>query len=173
MFTRTRVLKVHFSKEEDKRLRRLVNEHGTSDWKLISRSMPGRNQRQCKDRWEKFVCPKLRNGPYTKEEDDMILELHSKLGAKWVQISSMIPGRSDTSVKTRFKLLQRRMKSQTQQTSDIDDDKHFVGSTSKDVQSDEKYKNNQIGDFMIDFNQQNIFQNDFDLGDFFNSFEIF
>lgn len=33
--------------------------------------MPGRNARQCKDRWEKYLNPDINFQPFTQEEDRM------------------------------------------------------------------------------------------------------
>ena len=40
-----------WSDEEDGRLRSLVKELGTQQWAQIAQSMPGRNGKQCRERW--------------------------------------------------------------------------------------------------------------------------
>ena len=40
-----------WSDEEDGRLRSLVKEHGTQQWAKIAQNMPGRNGKQCRERW--------------------------------------------------------------------------------------------------------------------------
>jgi hypothetical protein len=40
-----------WSDEEDGRLRSLVKEHGTQQWAQIAQNMPGRNGKQCRERW--------------------------------------------------------------------------------------------------------------------------
>lgn len=99
--------KHHFSQQEDKKLRNLVAEYGIHDWISISKNMPGRNQRQCKDRWMKFLSPDINRKPFTKEEDDLIIAEYNKIGPQWVRITALLPGRSDASVKARYKLLTR------------------------------------------------------------------
>lgn len=97
-----------FTPSEDEKLRSIVESNGsTMNWKAISKMMPGRNARQCKDRWEKFLSPELIVAPFTLEEDIQILKLYNEIGSKWVQISKLMKGRSDTSIKSRFQLLQR------------------------------------------------------------------
>lgn len=103
------LLKVHFSKEEDKKLRSLVNVHGTSNWKVISKMMPGRNHRQCKDRWEKFLAPHINHAPFSPAEDELILMLCQQHGSKWTSIAKLFNGRSDASLKSRYKVLMRRI----------------------------------------------------------------
>ena len=40
-----------WSEEEDGRLRALVKEHGMQQWAQIAQNMPGRNGKQCRERW--------------------------------------------------------------------------------------------------------------------------
>lgn len=49
---------------------------------------------QCLHRWQKVLNPELVKGPWTKEEDDKIIELVGQLGAKqWSKIAQQLPGR--------------------------------------------------------------------------------
>ena len=49
---------------------------------------------QCLHRWQKVLNPDLVKGAWTKEEDDRIMELVSKYGAKkWSVIAQNLPGR--------------------------------------------------------------------------------
>lgn len=100
-----------FSREEDDHLRKLVHEYGENSWSVIAEHMPGRNIRQCKERWGTYLSPSLNNGPYTEQEDALLLRKYEELGAKWVKIAKFFEGRTDTSVKNRFIVLQRKKKS--------------------------------------------------------------
>ena len=45
-------------------------------------------------RWQKVLDPKLIKGPWTKEEDERVIQLVNQLGAKkWSVIASSLPGR--------------------------------------------------------------------------------
>ena len=57
-----------FTKIEDIMLARLVKEYGCSNWKLIASKIPGRNSRQCRDRWCFFLAPDLNKGSFSFEE---------------------------------------------------------------------------------------------------------
>ncbi|KAF8400803.1 hypothetical protein HHK36_014105 [Tetracentron sinense] len=49
---------------------------------------------QCLHRWQKVLNPELVKGPWSKEEDDMIIDLVHKYGAKkWSTIAQALPGR--------------------------------------------------------------------------------
>ena len=99
-----------FCPAEDEMLRQLVREHGENAWELIASKMTGRNVRQVKERWMTYLSPALNNGPFTPEEDQLLLEKHRELGPKWVKIAKFFQGRTDTSIKNRFIVLKRKMK---------------------------------------------------------------
>lgn len=97
-----------FTEKDDARLKKLVKIYGTNNWNELAKHFESRNARQCRDRWEKYLSPSVRFSPFTLEEDKLLLKLHEELGAKWVQISKYIKGRSDVSLKARYRYLARR-----------------------------------------------------------------
>ena len=96
-----------FTKEEDCRLRQLVNQYGEGCWDEISARMKTRNFRQCHDRWVYFLSPKINNSPWTLEEDKKLIKLVNELQGKWVRISKRFRGRNDTQIKNRWNFLKR------------------------------------------------------------------
>lgn len=54
-------------KEEDEKLRKLVDLYGDSNWNEISKFFQDRSDVQCQQRWDKVVNPDLVKGPWTKE----------------------------------------------------------------------------------------------------------
>jgi len=49
---------------------------------------------QCLHRWQKVLHPNLIKGPWTKQEDDTVVEMVQKYGAKnWSAIAQHLPGR--------------------------------------------------------------------------------
>ncbi|CAG0890694.1 unnamed protein product [Darwinula stevensoni] len=85
--------KSKWSKEEDERLKNLVESHG-DQWEYIASLMPGKTDAQCQHRWNKVVNPALVKGPWTKEEDAKVVELVHKYGAKrWTLIAKHLKGR--------------------------------------------------------------------------------
>ena len=99
-----------FTRVEDDLLRHLVLTHGENSWDIIVAKMPGRNVRQCKERWVGYLSPSLNTGPFTPEEDRLLMEKYQEFGAKWVKIATFFKGRSDTSVKNRFITLTRKLR---------------------------------------------------------------
>jgi myb proto-oncogene protein len=56
-----------WSKEEDEKLKNLVESVGDASWEDIAGYFSDRNDVQCQQRWEKVVNPELIKGPWTKE----------------------------------------------------------------------------------------------------------
>ena len=97
-----------FSAAEDRILRMLVRECGEYAWEEISGLMPGRNLRQCKNRWFYYLSPKISKDPWTEEDDKRLIELTMQLNGKWVQISKRFRGRTDTQIKNRWNFLKKK-----------------------------------------------------------------
>lgn len=69
-------------------------ENGAKNWKLISKHLPQRTEVQCLHRWQKVLKPSLVKGPWTADEDEKVVALVKKYGAKkWSLIASNLPGR--------------------------------------------------------------------------------
>ncbi|KAK6158161.1 hypothetical protein DH2020_005475 [Rehmannia glutinosa] len=83
-----------WTNEEDKLLTEVVQRFNGRNWKKIAECMSGRTDVQCLHRWQKVLNPELVKSPWTKEEDDSIIELVGKYGSKkWSAIAKFLPGR--------------------------------------------------------------------------------
>ncbi|XP_044744891.1 transcriptional activator Myb isoform X2 [Coccinella septempunctata] len=94
VFTRRKPInKGRWSKEEDAQLKHLVD-HYNCKWDQIAEHFPDRSDVQCQQRWTKVVNPALVKGPWTKEEDELVIKLVNKYGAKkWTTIARSLNGR--------------------------------------------------------------------------------
>mmetsp|Transcript_1079 Transcript_1079/g.1607 ORF Transcript_1079/g.1607 Transcript_1079/m.1607 type:complete len:547 (-) Transcript_1079:1594-3234(-) len=103
------LVKGHWSKEEDVLLTRLVKESVTPElrWAEISKGIPGRTAKQCRERWSLNLDPSINKGPWTLAEDEKLLRLHKKLGNRWSELASHVEGRTENMVKGRHKSLVR------------------------------------------------------------------
>ena len=90
----------NWTNDEDRRLLRLVHEHG-NNWKKIS-SFFNKTGKQIRERYINKLDPTIRRGPFTKEEDDVILQNYEMFGTKWNLISRNLPGRPQNAIKNRF-----------------------------------------------------------------------
>ncbi|XP_059276122.1 uncharacterized protein LOC132030486 [Lycium ferocissimum] len=83
-----------WTEEEDNLLTEVVKRFKGKNWKRIAECVNGRTDVQCLHRWQKVLNPELVKGPWTKEEDDQIIELVGKYGSKkWSVIAKSLPGR--------------------------------------------------------------------------------
>lgn len=80
-----------WSKEEDEKLRRAVDEYGVRNWVTIEKfSGLARPAKNCRLRWLNYLRPNLKKYPFTEEEEKLILHLHSKYGNSWSRIASKV-----------------------------------------------------------------------------------
>ena len=105
--------KSKWTPEEDDMLRSSVNIHGTKNWTAVSTLVPGRNPKQCRERWTAQLDPALTRDDWTPQEDATLLHIHKLHGNAWAKIASFLPGRSSNAVKNRFNWLSRRRFPQT------------------------------------------------------------
>ncbi|XP_048364309.1 myb-related protein A [Sphaerodactylus townsendi] len=86
--------RVKWTRDEDEKLKKLVEQHGTNDWAFIASHLQNRSDFQCQHRWQKVLNPELIKGPWTKEEDQRVIELVQKYGPKrWSLIAKHLKGR--------------------------------------------------------------------------------
>ncbi|KAM7459388.1 hypothetical protein LguiA_036382 [Lonicera macranthoides] len=80
--------------EEDEILCQAVKRFNGKNWKKIAECFKDRTDVQCLHRWQKVLNPELVKGPWTKEEDEIIIQLVSEYGAKkWSTIAQHLTGR--------------------------------------------------------------------------------
>ncbi|KAK7311794.1 hypothetical protein RJT34_10156 [Clitoria ternatea] len=89
-----RSTKGQWTPEEDEILRKAVQRFKGKNWKKIAECFKDRTDVQCLHRWQKVLNPELVKGPWSKEEDETIIDLVNKYGPKkWSTIAQHLPGR--------------------------------------------------------------------------------
>nr|URY18755.1 MYB protein [Zanthoxylum bungeanum] len=89
-----RSTKGQWTPEEDEILRKAVQRFKGKNWKKIAECFKDRTDVQCLHRWQKVLDPELVKGPWSKEEDEIIIELVNKYGPKkWSTIAQHLAGR--------------------------------------------------------------------------------
>lgn len=113
MNKRTALGRQMFSPFEDMKLKMLVMQIGCTNWKNIAAYMPNRTARQCRERYRNYLAPDLINGPWTKEEDDLLKNLFQKHGPKWSIITKHFRNRSEINVKNRWTSISKTLHNDT------------------------------------------------------------
>jgi hypothetical protein len=98
-----------FSPPEDALLKTLINDLHCSDWKAITSHFPGREPRQCRERWNNYVNPILSREQWSLDEDGLLENKYTELGPKWQAIASFFPGRGKNYIKNRWMRKQKHL----------------------------------------------------------------
>jgi hypothetical protein len=103
-----KLTKGSWSREEDEIIRDFVQKNGTKKWQKLCDLLPGRIGKQCRERWRNHLDPAINHAPWTREEDEQLMQLHREYGNAWVRISSLMRNRSDNAVKNRWNATLRK-----------------------------------------------------------------
>jgi Myb-like DNA-binding domain len=90
-----------WDQSEDSHLLSLVDQFGL-DWAAVSSKMPGRSGKQVRERYLNTLDPNINRKKWTKQEDEIILQMFYHRGSKWKDISKMLVNRPENMVKNRF-----------------------------------------------------------------------
>lgn len=103
-----RVHKLKFTYEDDQRLAQYVAMIGEGDWNKIAKLMGDRNGRQCRERWNNYINPNLRNDAWTAEEVKLLIQKYEEFGPRWNRIAKAFNNRSTNNVKNKWLTMKRR-----------------------------------------------------------------
>ena len=103
--------------EEDEILREKRSIYGRK-WAKIAAHLPGRQGKQCRERYVNHLNPDLKKGEWTDDEEAILIAMHQHHGNRWANISKQLPGRSDNDVKNHwYSTIKRKFESHGKEVS--------------------------------------------------------
>ncbi|KAL3618651.1 Transcription factor myb17 [Castilleja foliolosa] len=86
--------------EEDEKLKEYIKNHGHGSWRSLPK-LAGllRCGKSCRLRWANYLRPDIKRGPFSPDEEKLVIQLHAILGNRWAAIASQLPGRTDNEIK--------------------------------------------------------------------------
>ncbi|KAG0240368.1 Myb-like DNA-binding domain protein [Mortierella sp. GBA43] len=103
-----------WTEEEDGALRMAATMYGESYWTKVQHHIIGRTDVQCRERYMNVLSPKVKSGPWSKEENEKLVGLVEGQGmTKWSDIALKMEGRTDNQCARRYRMICKEREERT------------------------------------------------------------
>lgn len=149
--------KSKFSQQEDEKLAGIVEKLGGKGWTKIARRMRNKTAKQCRERWQNYLNPRLQFRDWNSEDDKLLMKQFRIIGPHWTAIGASFPNRSVNSIRNRWiKLSRSHLYDLSPLNSESDSDSYSEYESDMSAPLSPKERENEVVEQTQDHKELNI-----------------